>query len=142
MRSSLDYGDMVSLTRRIALALLALTPFRRARAEGRRRTEGAALRDPRRRNGLRPGADLRPVFAHHRRGDLRCAAAVGIPRRPVRYRPNTLVALPEVSADFTTFTFRVKPGIFFADDAAFKGTRRELVAADYVYAWKRHYDPR
>ncbi len=62
--------------------------------------------------------------------------------RPYRYRPNTLVALPEVSADFRTFTFRLKPGIHFADDPAFKGKKRELVAADYVYAWKRHYDPR
>jgi ABC-type transport system substrate-binding protein len=62
--------------------------------------------------------------------------------RPVRYRANTLVALPEVSPDFTTFIFRVKPGIYFSDDPAFKGQRRELVAADYVYSWKRHYDPR
>ncbi|HEY0819870.1 MAG TPA: ABC transporter substrate-binding protein, partial [Rhizobacter sp.] len=46
------------------------------------------------------------------------------------------------SADFKTFTFRLKPGIHFADDPAFKGQRRELVAADYVYAWKRHADPR
>ena len=62
--------------------------------------------------------------------------------RPVRYRANTLVALPEISPDFRTFTFRVKPGIYFADDPAFKGVKRELVAADYVYSWKRHYDPR
>src|SRR5688572_20535449 len=67
--------------------------------------------------------------------------------RPFRYRPNTLVAMPEVSADYKTFTFRVKPGIYFAEDEAFKGPdgkqkRRELVAADYVYSWKRHYDPR
>jgi ABC-type transport system substrate-binding protein len=67
--------------------------------------------------------------------------------RPFRYRANTLEALPEVSADYKTFTFRVKPGIYFADDPAFKGPdgqpkRRELVAADYVYSWKRHYDPR
>jgi ABC-type transport system substrate-binding protein len=62
--------------------------------------------------------------------------------RPFRYRANTLVALPEVSADYKTFTFRVKPGIYFADDPVFKGRKRELVAADYVYSWKRHYDPR
>jgi len=62
--------------------------------------------------------------------------------RPFRYRANTLVALPEISADFKTFTFRVKPGIYFADDPAFGGKKRELVAADYVYSWKRHYDPR
>jgi ABC-type transport system substrate-binding protein len=62
--------------------------------------------------------------------------------RPYRYRANTLVGLPEVSPDFKTFTFRLKPGIYFADDPAFKGQKRELVAQDYVYSWKRHYDPR
>ncbi|MBL0728999.1 ABC transporter substrate-binding protein [Piscinibacter sp. HJYY11] len=62
--------------------------------------------------------------------------------RPFRYRPNTVASMPEVSADFKTFTFRLKPGIYFADDPAFKGKKRELVAADYVYAWKRHADPR
>ena len=34
-----------------------------------------------------------------------------------------------------------KPGIYFADDPAFKGKRRELVARDYVYAFKRFVDP-
>lgn len=62
--------------------------------------------------------------------------------RPARLRPNTAAQMPEVSADFKTFTFRIKPGIHFADDPAFKGRRRELTAADYVYSLKRHYDPR
>ena len=62
--------------------------------------------------------------------------------RPVRVRPNTATALPEASADFTTFTVHVRPGIYFSDDPAFKGQRRELVAADYVYSIKRHFDPR
>jgi ABC-type transport system substrate-binding protein len=62
--------------------------------------------------------------------------------RPARMRPNTAVAMPEVSDDFRSFTFRIKPGIYFADDPAFKGARRELVAEDYVYSVKRHYDPR
>ena len=57
-------------------------------------------------------------------------------------RPATAAAMPEVSADFTTFTFRIKPGIHFADDPAFKGQKRELTAEDYVYSLKRHYDPR
>ena len=61
---------------------------------------------------------------------------------PTRMRPNTLAAMPEVSADFKTFTFRVKPGIYFADDPAFKGQKREFVAEDYVFSLKRHYDPR
>ena len=62
--------------------------------------------------------------------------------RPVRIRPNTAAALPDTADDFKTFTVRVKPGIFFADDAAFGGRKRELVAEDYVYSIKRHFDPR
>jgi ABC-type transport system substrate-binding protein len=67
--------------------------------------------------------------------------------RPVRVRPNTAAAMPEVSADFRTITVRIRPGIYFADDPAFKGpdgrqVRRELVAQDYVYSIKRHFDPR
>ena len=62
--------------------------------------------------------------------------------RPVRMRPRTAAALPEVSSDFRTFTIRIRPGIWFADDPAFNGRRRELVAEDYVYALKRIYDPR
>jgi len=62
--------------------------------------------------------------------------------RPARMKPLTAAALPEVSADFRRFTFRIRPGIYFADDPAFRGQRRELVAEDYVYTLKRHYDPR
>jgi ABC-type transport system substrate-binding protein len=61
---------------------------------------------------------------------------------PPRMRPNTAAAMPEVSEDFRTFTIRIKPGTYFADDPAFKGQKRELTAEDYVYALKRHYDPR
>jgi ABC-type transport system substrate-binding protein len=62
--------------------------------------------------------------------------------RPTRMRANSAAAMPEVSADFRTFTFRIQPGILFDDDPAFKGVKRELTAADYVYSIKRHYDPR
>ena len=62
--------------------------------------------------------------------------------KPARMRPATAAGMPEISADFKTFTIRIKPGIYFADDPAFKGTKRELVAEDYVYSLKRHYDPR
>ncbi len=50
--------------------------------------------------------------------------------------------MPEISADGKTWTIKVKPGIHFADDAAFKGKKRELTAADYVYSWKRLLDPK
>jgi ABC-type transport system substrate-binding protein len=62
--------------------------------------------------------------------------------RPVKVVPNTAEALPEISADFTTLTLRIRPGIFFQDHAAFGGRKRELVAADYVYSIKRIYDPK
>ena len=61
--------------------------------------------------------------------------------RPFKLKPLTAAALPEVSDNFKTFVFRIRPGIFFADDPAFKGQRRELVAQDYVYSLKRIYDP-
>jgi ABC-type transport system substrate-binding protein len=62
--------------------------------------------------------------------------------RPVRLIPSTAAALPEVSADGRVFTVRIRAGIFFADDPAFRGRPRELVAQDYVYSIKRFYDPR
>ena len=62
--------------------------------------------------------------------------------RPVRLRPSTAVALPEASADFKTFTIRVRAGLYFNDDPAFSGKKRELTAADYVYSIKRLADPR
>ena len=62
--------------------------------------------------------------------------------RPYKLVPNIAAALPEISADGTTWTIKVRPGIFFADDPAFKGRKRELVAADYIYAWKRILDPK
>jgi ABC-type transport system substrate-binding protein len=61
--------------------------------------------------------------------------------RPVKIKPLTADAMPKHSDDFRVWTARVRPGIFFAKDPAFKGKRRELVAQDYVYAWKRFADP-
>ncbi len=61
---------------------------------------------------------------------------------PPRLVPNTATTLPEVSENHTRFVFRLTPGIRFADDPAFKGAPRELVAADYVYSVKRVYDPK
>jgi len=62
--------------------------------------------------------------------------------RPYKVIPNTAAGMPEISSDGKTWTIRVKPGIYFADDPAFKGVKRELTAADYVYSWKRILDPR
>lgn len=62
--------------------------------------------------------------------------------RPFKIKPNTAAAMPEASADGRTWTIRIRPGIYFADDPAFKGKKRELTAQDYVYSLKRHFDPK
>jgi ABC-type transport system substrate-binding protein len=62
--------------------------------------------------------------------------------RPYKVIPNTAVALPEFSPDGKTWTIRIRPGIYFYDDPAFKGKKRELTAADYVYSFKRLIDPK
>ena len=61
--------------------------------------------------------------------------------RPVKIKPLTAAAMAEHSDDYRVWTARVRPGIFFPDDPAFKGRKRELVAQDYVYTWKRFADP-
>ncbi|MBV9891582.1 MAG: bicyclomycin resistance protein, partial [Rhizobacter sp.] len=61
--------------------------------------------------------------------------------RPVKVKPLTADGMPEHSDDFRVWTVRVKPGIYFPSDPAFKGKRRELVAQDYVYSLKRFADP-
>ncbi|TDP72961.1 ABC transporter substrate-binding protein [Roseateles toxinivorans] len=61
--------------------------------------------------------------------------------RPIKFKPLIAAALPEISPDFKTFVVRLRPGIYFADDAAFKGKRREVVAQDFVYSFKRFADP-
>jgi ABC-type transport system substrate-binding protein len=61
--------------------------------------------------------------------------------RPIKIKPLTAAGMPEVSDDFRTWTVRIRPGIYFQDDPAFKGRKRELTAADYVYVYKRPADP-
>ena len=62
--------------------------------------------------------------------------------RPVKLVPNTLAAMPEIRDNGATYVFHIKPGIFFTPHPAFKGKRRELVAADYEFSLKRLFDPR
>ena len=61
--------------------------------------------------------------------------------RPVKIKPLVAAGLPEISNDFKTWTVRIKPGIYFAADPAFKGVRREMVAQDHAYALRRIVDP-
>ena len=60
--------------------------------------------------------------------------------RPVKLKPRLAVGMPEVSADFRVWTVRIQPGVYFNDDPAFKGQKRELVAQDIIYSLKRFAD--
>ncbi len=61
--------------------------------------------------------------------------------RPSKIKPLIAQGMPESSPDFRTWTVKIKPGIYFADDPAFGGKRREVTAQDFVYAYKRVVDP-
>ena len=62
--------------------------------------------------------------------------------RPATLIPNTAEALPRTSDGGKTYTVKVKRGIYFADDPAFKGAKRELSALDYAYSIGRFLDPK
>ncbi len=118
-----------------AAALAATPPPQRGGHE-----QDAAGRVSHCRDGVRPPAGRRhisirqPLFDPLFRYDYLA--------RPYKIVPNTAAAMPEISADGKTWTIKLKPGIYFADDPVFKGKRRELTAADYVYSWKRILDPK
>ena len=61
--------------------------------------------------------------------------------RPVKLIPVTLAEMPQVADNGSTYVFKLKQGIRFADDAAFKGKPRELTAQDYAYSIRRLFDP-
>ena len=61
--------------------------------------------------------------------------------RPPKVIPRLAEGMPEHNADFTEWTVKLKHGIVFADDPAFKGRPRPLVAADVVYGFLRTVDP-
>jgi len=51
-------------------------------------------------------------------------------------------SLPHITDNGKTYTFKIKKGIYFTPDPAFKGKKRELTAEDYAYSIKRFFDPR
>jgi peptide/nickel transport system substrate-binding protein len=62
--------------------------------------------------------------------------------RPAKIVPLAAEALPQVADNGKTYVVKIRKGIYFTPDAAFKGQKRELVADDYVYSLKRLIDPR
>lgn len=61
--------------------------------------------------------------------------------RPLKLHGNTATDLPVIGDTGLSYTFKIRPGIYFTPDPAFKGQPRELTAADYIYSLKRLYDP-
>lgn len=62
--------------------------------------------------------------------------------RPIKVKPNVATAMPVVSDDYRTYTITIRPGIFFDNDPVFGGKKRELTAQDFVYSFKRIFDPK
>ncbi len=62
--------------------------------------------------------------------------------RPSKLVPLTAEALPQITDNGKTYTIKLKKGIHFIPDPAFKGQKRELTADDYVYSLKRLVDPK
>jgi len=62
--------------------------------------------------------------------------------RPSKLVPLAAESLPQITDKGKTYTFRIKKGIYFTPDPAFKGKKRELTAEDYAYSIKRFFDPR
>jgi len=62
--------------------------------------------------------------------------------RPAKLVPLTAEALPVITDNGKTYTIKIRKGIYFTPDPAFKGKKRELVAEDYAYELKRLIDPR
>lgn len=61
--------------------------------------------------------------------------------RPYKVKPLLAEAMPEISADGLTYTFKIRKGIYFQDDPCFpNGKGRELVAEDFIYQIKRVMD--
>ena len=64
-------------------------------------------------------------------------------KRPYELQPALAEAMPIVTDNGLTQTFKIKKGILFQDNAAFTGSKgRELTAADFIYSFKRLADPK
>jgi oligopeptide transport system substrate-binding protein len=64
-------------------------------------------------------------------------------KRPYVLQPLLAESMPVISKDGLTYTFKVRKGVRFHDDAAFpEGKGREMKAKDVEYSLKRLADPR
>ncbi len=64
-------------------------------------------------------------------------------KRPFELSPNLAAAMPTVSEDQLVYTFKIRQGVMFQNDRCFPNNKgRELIAEDFVYAFKRLADPK
>lgn len=64
-------------------------------------------------------------------------------KEPLTLRPLLAEGMPQVSKDRKTYTIKIKKGVYFQDDPAFKnGQGRELIAQDFIHSWKRLANPK
>ena len=68
--------------------------------------------------------------------------------RPAVVKPLVADGMPVITNDYKTYTVKIQKGILFADDPAFCDAqgknckKREVTAQDFVYSYKRLYDPK
>ena len=61
--------------------------------------------------------------------------------RPYKLEPDLLESMPALAADKVTYTFRLRRGVRFVDNACFPGGKgRELTSDDVLYSLKRFAD--
>lgn len=62
-------------------------------------------------------------------------------KEPYELKTNLASSMPYVSANGLSFTIPIKKGVFFQNDSCFaKGVGREVVAEDFIFSMKRHFD--
>jgi ABC-type transport system substrate-binding protein len=62
--------------------------------------------------------------------------------RPAKLVPLVAESMPQVSDQGRTWLFKIRKGVLFQSDPAFKGRKRELSVDDFVYTLKRLIDPK
>lgn len=84
------------------------------------------------------------VYSHEQAGKVYDALYEYHPfKRPYELMPNLAEEMPKVSEDGLQYEIKIKKGIHFQDDPAFKdGKGRELKIDDLIYSIKRLADPK
>ncbi len=89
--------------------------------------------DPQRQTDVYSDAMLRQVYS--------TLLTYGYLERPYKLEPDLLESMPTLAADKVTYTFKLRKGVHFVDNACFPGGKgRELTSDDVIYMFKRYAD--